>query len=160
MKYSFSVFQQNANDHTFWIAKSSQLKGCVGQGDTCDEAIRELEENEKEWLETAKEYDIEIPTVEIRKEASFSGKFALRMSPYLHEQVDAIAKEQKVSVNHLICEAVAYYIGKEKHQKLLPDVSVYITSPTNLSQWHANLIKVPQNITGNKPKYELRTLPN
>ena len=33
------------------------------------------------------------------------------MTPYLHEQIDQFAKSQNVSINHLICEAVSYYIG-------------------------------------------------
>ena len=43
MKYPFSVFQTEIEHHIFWIAKSNLLKGCVGQGDTQEEAIKELE---------------------------------------------------------------------------------------------------------------------
>lgn len=39
------------------------LRGCVGQGATTEEAIAELEENEKVWLDTAIEYGIPIPAV-------------------------------------------------------------------------------------------------
>lgn len=46
---------------TIWIAKSVSLKGCVGQGNTSREAIRELEENERVWLSVAKEERIPIP---------------------------------------------------------------------------------------------------
>ena len=72
MIYNFTVFQQKVDDHTFWVAKSTQLKGCVGQGDTCDEAIKELEENEREWLTTAKEFNIEIPKVDSELPATCS----------------------------------------------------------------------------------------
>lgn len=37
------------------------LRGCVGQGITVAEAITELEENERVWLKTAKEFGIPIP---------------------------------------------------------------------------------------------------
>lgn len=47
----------------FYIAMSKSLRGCVGQGVTTEEAIAELEENEKVWLDTAIEYGIPIPAV-------------------------------------------------------------------------------------------------
>ena len=61
MKYNFSAYQQQVDDHIFWVAKSTQLKGCVGQGESCEEAIRELQCNEDEWLQTASEYNIRTP---------------------------------------------------------------------------------------------------
>ena len=55
MKYGFKVYQTNVEGELLWFAESTDLKYCVGQGKTCDEAIRELEANEEEWLEMAKE---------------------------------------------------------------------------------------------------------
>ena len=46
-----------------YVAMSKSLRGCVGQGVTTEEAIAELEENERVWLETAIEYGIPIPAV-------------------------------------------------------------------------------------------------
>ena len=60
IKYPFRVFQAEVEGHIFWIAKSNCLKGCVGQGDKQEEAISELEENEKAWLETAEELGMPI----------------------------------------------------------------------------------------------------
>lgn len=48
-------------DHAFWVAESKTLKGCVGQGETSDEAIAELEKNEKEWIDTAGEFGMSVP---------------------------------------------------------------------------------------------------
>ena len=59
--YPFEVFQTEAEGHIFWIAKSTFLKGCVGQGDEKEEAISELAENEKIWSETAAEIGMKIP---------------------------------------------------------------------------------------------------
>ena len=49
------------NGHYFWVAESEALPGCVGQADYFDEAVKELEENEIIWLETAKEASIQMP---------------------------------------------------------------------------------------------------
>ena len=65
VKFPFKVFQTEVEGHVFWVAKSRYLKGCVGQGDLQEDAIAELEENEKAWLETAHEMGVEIPEVPI-----------------------------------------------------------------------------------------------
>ena len=49
------------DEHAFWVAESTSLKSCVGQGETSAEAIAELERNENEWLDTAKEFCIPVP---------------------------------------------------------------------------------------------------
>lgn len=53
MIYPFQSNRQKEGKHSFWVAKSLSLKGCVGQGDTPEKAVAELEENEEEWLSTA-----------------------------------------------------------------------------------------------------------
>ena len=61
MRYPYELYKIQSAGHSFWIAKSDCLKGCVGQGDIQEDAISELEENETAWLETAKDAGIEIP---------------------------------------------------------------------------------------------------
>ena len=63
MKYPFSAYMFKVEEHIFWVAESLVLNGCVGQGETTEEAIKELELNEEAWLETAREYGIEIPQI-------------------------------------------------------------------------------------------------
>lgn len=50
MLYEANIYQMKVEEHTFWVAESKVLKGCVGQGNSSDEAIKELEENEKNGL--------------------------------------------------------------------------------------------------------------
>ena len=61
MKYPFYTYFNEVDGHTFWVAKSLALKGCVGQGDTRDKAVSELATNKEDWLEEAKEFGIPIP---------------------------------------------------------------------------------------------------
>lgn len=63
MKYPFSIIKTKVENHVFWIAASAALDGCVGQGETEIEAIRELEINEDVWIDTAKKCNIPIPEV-------------------------------------------------------------------------------------------------
>jgi predicted RNase H-like HicB family nuclease len=61
MMYEFSVYQMKVEDHPFLVAKSKALNGCVGQGETAESAIQELEINEQEWISAAQKYGIAIP---------------------------------------------------------------------------------------------------
>ena len=106
MKYPFIVFKTQVEDHQFWIAKSQVLKGCVGQGETADEACKELGDNEIAWLETAREYDIDIPEIPVEIPQEYSGKISLRMSPYVHKTASEYAKQQNISLNQYINEAI------------------------------------------------------
>ena len=45
-------------------------------------------------------------------EKPFSGKLVIRISPELHRRVSARAKTEKVSLNHLIAEALEKYTTK------------------------------------------------
>jgi len=61
MKYNFTAKRHRLeNGRVAWIMES-ELKGCVAQAYTLDDAIRELEINENEWVETATKYGIPVP---------------------------------------------------------------------------------------------------
>ena len=106
MIYPFKVSIQECEGHTYWVAKSSLLKGCIGQGDTPDEAISELASNETEWLETAKEFGIPIPEVPIMRTDGYSGKITIRIAPIEHGKAAYYAKEEGVSLNKYISDAI------------------------------------------------------
>ncbi|MCM1267597.1 MAG: toxin-antitoxin system HicB family antitoxin [Bacteroidales bacterium] len=117
MKYEFKVFQMQVEEHVFWVAKSTALKGCVGQGDTVQEAIAELEANESEWLTTAAECGIPIPLPSVQKKNAFSGKVSLRFSAFTHEEASENAKALGVSLNQYINDAIVYYNGTVNNKR-------------------------------------------
>ncbi len=106
MKYPFKVYQTQVENHVFWIAECPSLKGCVGQGDTIDKAISELEENETIWLETANECGIAIPSVPIETINEYSGKFTVRVSPSVHMAAANYARKENISLNQYINDAI------------------------------------------------------
>ncbi len=44
----------------------------------------------------------------------FSGKLIVRITPELHREVSAKAKKERVSINHLIAEALTEYTTRKK----------------------------------------------
>ena len=121
MKYPYRVFKAEYEGKAFWVAKSDSLKGCVGQGDSLEEALNELEENEVAWIETAKEFGIAIPDIAVEQVNEYSGKLTLRISPSEHEKAAKYAKREGVSLNQYIHDAV---VAKNAEHRL----SGYITS--------------------------------
>ena len=109
MLYEANIYQMNVEGHTFWVAESKALKGCVGQGETSTDAINELEINEVEWIETAREFDIPIPPQTAKVEKKYSGKFSLRMSPFIHQKSAESAESLGISLNQYTNDALAAY---------------------------------------------------
>lgn len=109
MKYPFNVYFTEVDGHKFWIAECKALRGCVGQGETADEAVKELELNEKAWLETAAEVGIPIPDIPIEAIPDYSGKFTVRVSPYVHRCAAENAKKSGISLNQYVNDAIVSY---------------------------------------------------
>ena len=115
MKYPYRVVKiQESDGEIYWVAKSESLKGCIGTGETPEEAARELEENEIAWLEAAQEYKFEIPEVPIEREEEYSGKFTVRLSPFEHRRAVEQAKRQGLSLNQYVCNAIINYSAEER----------------------------------------------
>lgn len=106
MKYPFTVYKTKVEQHEFWIAESPLLKGCVGQGDTQEEALSELQINEDEWLKTAEEYGIDIPEIPCEAIKEYSGKFTVRCSPSVHRKTVELAEKQGISLNQYVNDAI------------------------------------------------------
>lgn len=108
MKYPFNVYYMKTEDDQFWIAECKSLKGCVGQGDTPERAIKELEINEDIWLQTAEEYGIPIPEIPLEPANECSGKFTVRVAPHVHKKAVELAKKQGISLNQYVNDAIVF----------------------------------------------------
>ena len=95
LQYSVII---TADDNGGYVATIPDLEGCIAEGETFEEAAREIEEVRKIWLEETYLAGAEIPLP--RK---FSGTISLRMPPTLHQEVYLEAKRREVSLNtHLV----------------------------------------------------------
>jgi len=108
MKYAFNVYKTKVEEHEFWAAESRELAGCVGQGDTMEEALEELCINEEEWIATAKEVGIPIPEPSVETVPSYSGKFLVRVAPAVHKAASERAKKEGISLNQYVNDAIVY----------------------------------------------------
>ena len=115
--YGYKVFKTKVENHEFWIVESNALKGCSAQGDTLDEALKEFKENEQIWLETAIEFGINIPEEKIEKiDKDFSGRILVRVAKSIHSELTDVAKQEGVSINHLVSTFIARGLGSEERE--------------------------------------------
>jgi len=93
-----------------WFVRVKELRGCMSEGDTAEEAIEMIQEAMELWLEVALEDDISIP--EPRPDEDYSGKFVVRVPRSLHRELVDEAQQQGTSLNQYINVALARSVGR------------------------------------------------
>ena len=102
-----------------YLAEVLELPGCITDGDTLEEAYRNLEEAMAGWIEASLENGRPIPEPVGDKE--YSGHFPLRMSTELHRAAALRAMQEGVSLNQWIVGAIAEKVAKEDLAEELAD---------------------------------------
>ena len=150
MKYPFRVYQTQVDAHIFWVAECPALNGCVGQGDTLEEAVAELEENEASWLEIAEECGIPIPEIPMENINAYSGKLTLRVAPYVHQEAAELARKQGISLNQYINDAVVAQNAR------ISTVGYLAPEVKNAVKLVRELLSVPSESSSNGPNSLLK----
>jgi len=88
-----------------WFVRIKELRGCMSQGNTVQEAYEMIQDAMRGWLEVAIEDNIPIP--EPAPDEDYSGKFVVRLPRSLHRQLAQTAEREGVSLNQLINVALA-----------------------------------------------------
>jgi predicted RNase H-like HicB family nuclease len=94
-----------------YIAEVLELPGCVTDGETPQEALRNLEEAMTGWIRASLDHGKPIPEPVGMKE--YSGHFPLRMSTELHRAAALRAMQEEVSLNQWIVKAIAAQVAEE-----------------------------------------------
>ena len=93
-----------------WFVQVQELRGCMSQGETREEALAMIQEAMELWLEVALEDGLPIP--EPRLEESYSGKFVVRVPQSLHRELVESAAREGVSLNQYINVTLARSVGR------------------------------------------------
>lgn len=88
------------SDEGGYVVSYPELPGCISQGETIDEALKNAEDAKKEWLLAAVDQGMPIPQPEANKQ--YSGQFKLRIPKSLHRSLAKHAHQQGVSMNQYI----------------------------------------------------------
>lgn len=96
------------------------LDGCAAQGDTIEEAISNLDSARQLWL-TVRCKD-GLPIEEPVNEEDCNGRYSLRTSARLHAEVLKISRRQHISVNQLLNNIIASYVGGNHLQQQVLEI--------------------------------------
>ena len=83
------------------VAKVQELTGCVAHGTDESEALDNLKEVQKVWLEDCIESGQPVPEPEIEEHLP-SGKWVQRVPRTLHKRLSKLAEHEHVSLNQLV----------------------------------------------------------
>lgn len=88
-----------------YVVEIEDLPGCLTQGETIDEALRNIDEARRGWIGAAFEDGTEIPLP--RTEHTHSGKFLVRMDKSLHRHLVEQAYREGTSLNQHVVTLLA-----------------------------------------------------
>ena len=146
-KYKVEIVKVSEEDGGGYLAIVPSLPGCMSDGDTAEEALKNVNDAIKCWIETAEELGRDVPKpIEYRVDDEYSGKLLLRIPKYLHKMVAERSVDEGSSINQLIQSYISmglgYEIGKSqisinveyKNDKIPKNINEKI-----LSLWGSNL---------------------
>ncbi len=112
LEYPFSVRPLVEDEGRGWLVEFSDLNGCIGTGDTVEEAIKDAMEAKEAYIGALFANGEEVP--EPSSIDQYNGKFALRMPKSVHRWVDLAAKKEGISTNQYINYIISMAKGKKR----------------------------------------------
>ena len=97
------------NEDGTWFARIVEFTGCMTEGDTADEAMKNLDEAMAGWIEVHLEDDEPIPPPLTSDQ--YSGKFLMRVPRTLHRELARRADLEGVSLNQYALSTLARAVG-------------------------------------------------
>jgi antitoxin HicB len=110
--YSIRIMKASAEMGGCYIAEVKELPGCIADGDTRAEAMKNIEDAIDLWKQVQKDIGRPIPDPIIYTgERVASGKISVRTAKSLHAAYLDMAAKEGVSLNSLINLAMSKYVG-------------------------------------------------
>ena len=112
LKYPTQLTEIPAEDGGGYLIEIPLLKGCVSDGETITEALKNIEEAKEEWFAYMLEYNLSIP--EPADISKYSGKFVVRIPKSLHKTISEQSRMEGLSLNQYVANSLAYVAGQKK----------------------------------------------
>ncbi|GBF33984.1 hypothetical protein DCCM_3095 [Desulfocucumis palustris] len=106
--YEIKLRKLSEDEGGGWLAEIPNLPGCMSDGENPEEAVGNLDDAKKCWIETCLELGRPVPEP-ITDE--FSGQLRIRIPKTLHRTLAERAKEEKVSLNQYINYQLSRGVG-------------------------------------------------
>lgn len=92
-------------------AEVLEFPGCFAQGDTVEQAYKELEDAAEAWIEVRLGQGQEVPRP--FSNLDYSGTISLRIPRSIHKRAAVMAERDRVSLNSFLMAAIASRVGAE-----------------------------------------------
>ena len=104
--YAIMVEPLSERDGGGWLASVPALSGCMGDGETPEDALADAERAIDEWLDAAKALGREMPG------PSALGQWRQRVPRSLQEKLKIVAAREGVSLNSYVANVLAENVGR------------------------------------------------
>jgi antitoxin HicB len=128
LQYQVNISPISKEDGGGWLAEIPDLSGCYSDGETPEEAVKNIMEAKKTWIETALKRGQKIPLPRVSTDNDdYSGKFTLRLPKSLHRELALSARKENLSLNSYILSLLSYNFGKNetKGHSIVQNITVY-----------------------------------
>lgn len=113
--YPFAVRQLTSEEGGGFLIEFPDLPGCMSDGDTLEETIKNGQDALVCWLSAAKAAGRKIPSP--GQLESQSGKWVQRVPKSIHYRLVEQAKREGVSLNTLVVSMISESLGHEQPPK-------------------------------------------
>jgi antitoxin HicB len=108
MRLPYAIESRQYEDGT-WFARMPELRGCMTEADTLQEAIEMVRDAQRAWIQACLEDGTPIP--EPRHVQPYSGQFRVRLTRSLHQELAERAKQEGTSLNQLMVSILSRALG-------------------------------------------------
>lgn len=119
-----------------WVAEVTDLPGCLGVGETPEEAVKVAKSFVRDWIEEALAQGWDVPQPSTRSQAS--GRFVVRLPRSLHARLQELSELEGTSLNQLVVsllsERTAFQQVTMNFEKLL---ATWKPAAGWFAAWHA-----------------------
>jgi antitoxin HicB len=112
LQYPITLRPLAKDEGSGWLAEFPDLPGCLADGATPEEAMREAADAARSWIKTAKAHGDHVPAPSPARRSGYSGRWVLRTSKSLHKRLSERAKAEGVSLNMLAVTLLAQGLGE------------------------------------------------
>ncbi len=126
--YPMRIFTDESAEGVEWTAEYPDLPGCIGVGDTVEEALSEAEINKNLWIEAAEKMGAEVPEPSEIYSNAYSGKFNIRIPKFVHKALVLKADEEDTSLNQLCLTYLAMGLAQSDRSSHLSRTGYSIIS--------------------------------
>lgn len=111
LEYPVTIRPLTQEEGNGYLIEFPDLPGCIADGETIEEALKEAEDALHAWIITAEEFGDEIPKPSTAD--SYSGQWRIRLPKSLHAALALRAKREGVSLNMLAVAILAQALGQK-----------------------------------------------